>query len=214
MTRSPTSTERQWNRRPGDRGRHPRALPVHVRRPASDDSTRAAQRRRLRTHADGLLQASVERQSLADLVAPLTTDKLKFQLAELAAIPRAPAVVEERYSQVFKRDRVRPSVVADGIAECQIRFPTVPIVFCETRKLTQEWTYRFLAAARVGLSEEMVGDLAVRGLESAPALAPAPPAPSDVRRWASAHDIVVPDRGRIPAAVRDRYLEARTRGEI
>lgn len=84
-------------------------------------------------------------------------------------------VVEDRYSQVFKLDRVRPSVVADGIAECQVRFPTVPIVFCETRKLAQERTYRFLAAARVGLSEEMVGDFALRGLEAAPPLAPAPP---------------------------------------
>ena len=89
----------------------------------------------------------------------------------------------------------------------------MPIVFCETRKLAQEWTYRFLAAARVGLSEEMIGDLAVRGLEAAPPLAPAPPTPADVRRWASAHDIVVSDRGRIPAAVMDQYLEARARGE-
>jgi hypothetical protein len=156
----------------------------------------------------------VERKSLADLVSSLTTGTLKFQLTELATIPRAAVVVEERYSQVFKLDRVRPSVVADGIAECQIRFPTVPIVFCENRKLAQEWTYRFLAAARVGLCEEMVGDLAVRGLESAPALAPAPPAPSDVRAWASAHDIVVSERGRIPMAVMDQYLQARARGEI
>jgi hypothetical protein len=163
---------------------------------------------------DGMLQATVERKSLADLVSSLTTGTLKFQLTELATIPRAAVVVEERYSQVFKLDRVRPSVVADGIAECQIRFPTVPIVFSENRKLAQEWTYRFLAAARVGLCEEMVGDLAVRGLESAPALAPAPPAPSDVRAWASAHDIVVSDRGRIPMAVMDQYLQARARGEI
>jgi hypothetical protein len=163
---------------------------------------------------DGLLRASVERKSLADLVSSLTTGRLKFQLTELAAIPRAAVVVEERYSQVFKLDRVRPSVVADGIAECQIRFPTVPIVFCETRKLAQEWTYRFLAAARVGLSEELVGDLAVRGLEAAPPLSPAPPTPADVRRWATANDIVVSDRGRIPAAVMDRCLEARARGEI
>ena len=106
---------------------------------------------------EGLLQATVERKSLADLVTSLTTGKLKFQLTELAAIPRAAVVVEEGYSRVFKLDHVRPSVVADGIAECQIRFPTVPIVFCETRKLAQEWTYRFLAAARVGFSEEMVG---------------------------------------------------------
>jgi hypothetical protein len=102
--------------------------------------------------------------------------------------------------------------VADAIAECQIRFPTVPIVFCDTRRLAQEWTYRFLAAARVGLSEEMVGDLAVRGLEAAPRLAPAPPTPAEVRGWAMANNIAVSDRGRIPVAVMDQYLEARARG--
>jgi hypothetical protein len=149
---------------------------------------------------------------LADLVSSLTTGKLKFQLTELSAIPRTAVVVEDRYSQVFKLDHVRPSVVADAIAECQIRFPTVPIVFCDTRKLAQEWTYRFLAAARVGLSEEMVGALAVRGIEAAPPLAPAPPTPAEVRRWATTHNIVVSDRGRVPAAVMDQYLEARARG--
>lgn len=163
---------------------------------------------------DGLLQATVERKSLADLVTSLTTGKLKFQLTELASVPRAAVVVEERYSQVFKLDHVRPSVVVDGIAECQIRFPTVPIVFCETRKLAQEWTYRFLAAARVALAEEIVGDLAVRTLEAAPPLAPAPPTPADVRRWAARADIVVSDRGRIPAVVMDQYLAARARGEV
>ena len=162
---------------------------------------------------DELLQATVERKSLTDLVSSLTTGKLKFQLTELSSIPRAAVVVEERYSQVFKLDRVRPSVVADGIAECQIRFPTVPIIFCDTRKLAQEWTYRFLAAARVALSEEAVGDLAVRRLEAAPPLAPAPPVPADVRAWAVRNDIVVSGRGRIPAAVMDRYREARARGE-
>ncbi len=138
----------------------------------------------------------MERKSLADLVTSLTTGKLKFQLTELAAIPRAAVVVEEGYSRVFEVDHVRPRVVADGIAECQIRFPTAPIVFCETRKLAQEWTYRFLAAAQVGLSEEMIGDLAVRALEAAPALAPAPPAPVDVRRWTFENDIVVSGCGR------------------
>lgn len=154
----------------------------------------------------------MERKSLADLVSSLTTGTLKFQLTELFAIPRAAVVVEERYSQVFKLDHVRPSVVADAIAECQIRFPTVP----PTRKLAQEWTYRFLAAAaaaaRVGLGEEIVGDLAVRGLETAVPLAPAPPTPADVRAWATANDVAVSDRGRISAAVMDRYLEARARG--
>ena len=57
-------------------------------------------------------------------------------------------VVEERYSQIFKLDRIRPAVVADGLAELQVRWPGVPIVFCETPQLAEEWTYRYLAAAR------------------------------------------------------------------
>src|SRR5690606_27267817 len=91
--------------------------------------------------------ASVERKSLADLVSTLTSGKLRYLLADLAALPRAALVVEDRWSAVFKLDRVRPAVVAEGLAEAQVRFPTVPIVFCETRQLAQEWAYRFLGAA-------------------------------------------------------------------
>lgn len=162
---------------------------------------------------DGNLLAAVERKSLADLVASLTGGKLKFQLTDLAAIPRAAVVVEERYSEVFKLDRVRPAVVADGIAECQIRFPTVPIVFCETRKLAQEWTYRFLAAARVGLAEELVGDETVRSLVTAPVLAPAPASSAEIRAWAKIQGIEVSDRGRIPRGLAADYRAARARGE-
>ena len=195
------------------------AVDVHERDPFTFADRQATTRRQPLSAGDyglivdGLLQATVERKSLADLVSSLTTGKLRFQLTELSAIPRAAVVVEERYSQVFKLEHVRPGVVADAIAECQIRFPTVPIVFCDTRKLAQEWTYRFPAAARVGLSEEVVGALAVRVLEAAPPLAPAPPTPADVRRWAATNGIPVSDRGRIAAAVMDQYLAARARGE-
>jgi hypothetical protein len=64
----------------------------------------------------GSLVASVERKSLADLMSSMTTGKLKYQLADLAAVPRAALVVEDRYSQVFKSQHVRPAVVADGLA--------------------------------------------------------------------------------------------------
>jgi len=56
-------------------------------------------------------------------------------------------VAEDRYSQIFKLDRIRPAVVADCLAELQVRWPDVPIIFCETRQLAEEWTYRYLAAA-------------------------------------------------------------------
>jgi hypothetical protein len=42
---------------------------------------------------------------------------------------------------------VRPALVADGLAELQVRWPTVPIASCETRQLAKEWVYRYLAAA-------------------------------------------------------------------
>jgi len=158
---------------------------------------------------DGVLLAAVERKSLADLVGSLTTGKLRYQLADLAAVPRAALVVEERYSQVFKLDRVRPAVVADGLAECQVRWPTVPIVFCETRKLAQEWTYRFLAAASVAAEEERGGELVVAGLAEAAPLEPAPPSPAEVRAWALAQGYAVSDRGRVPARLVAAFREAR-----
>ncbi len=96
---------------------------------------------------DGVIVAAVERKSLQDLVASLTSGKMRYLLADLARLPRAAVVVEDRYSKVFALEHARPAVVADAIAECHARFPHIPIVFCETRALAQEWTYRFLAAA-------------------------------------------------------------------
>lgn len=157
----------------------------------------------------GTLLAAVERKSLADLVSSLTTGKLKYQLADLAALPRAAVVVEARYSEVFKLDRVRPAVVADGLAECQIAWPGVPIVFCDNRKLAQEWTYRFLAAAEVATDLEYAGELATGDLARPPPLAPAPATPAEVRAWALANGYVISDRGRVRGEIVEAFRRAR-----
>lgn len=150
---------------------------------------------------DGRLVASVERKSLADLVSSLTNGKLRYQVADLAALPRAAVVVEDRYSRVFKLDYVRPAVVADGLAELQIRWPNVAIVFCETRQFAEEWTYRFLAAAHTWVTTEDTAPqrisptmLDVTGIEQAAA---AGPSTAEVRAWARAAGLPVPDRGRL-----------------
>jgi hypothetical protein len=96
---------------------------------------------------EGRIVAAVERKSLADLAATMTAGRLRYLLADLAALPHAAVVVEDRYSAVFKLDRVRPATVAEGLGEAAARFPAVPIVFADTRPLAQEWTYRFLGAA-------------------------------------------------------------------
>jgi hypothetical protein len=35
------------------------------------------------------------------------------------------------------------------VARLQVRYPAVPIVFADSRKLAEEYTYRYLAAALV-----------------------------------------------------------------
>jgi len=163
---------------------------------------------------NGRLVASVERKSLPDLVASLTGGKLRYALAELAALPRAAVVVEERYSAIFKLDRVRPAQIADGLAELQVRWPNVPIVFCETRPLAEEWTYRFLAAAHMWAETETASLERIAPLDSTATTelhdAPDSPEPStaEVRAWARANGIPVPDRGRLRPEVRDAWRTA------
>ncbi|MBD0292072.1 MAG: Lsr2 family protein [Jiangellaceae bacterium] len=150
---------------------------------------------------DGRLVAVVERKSLADLVSSLTTGRLRFTMGELAALPRAAIVVEDRYSQVFKLEQVRPAVVADGLAELQVRYLSVPIVFCETRPLAEEWTYRFLAAAYSADVERT--DTAARL-----ATVEAPPTTGEIRAWAISRGLAVAHRGRLSAEVVSAYHAA------
>lgn len=157
----------------------------------------------------GELLASVERKSLPDLVSSLTTGKLKYQLAHLAVLPRAAVVVEDRYSQVFRHEHVRPAVIAEALAECQLTWPAVPIVFCETRALAQEWAYRFLGAVRRAAEDEHGGAVALRELQPARPLEPAEPSPAQVRSWALEQGLAVSDRGRVRREVVDAFKAAR-----
>lgn len=144
------------------------------------------------------LVASVERKSLADLASSLTNGKLRFAFAQLATLPRAAVIVEDRYSQVFKLDWVRPAVVADGLAELQVRFPGVPIVFADNRQLAEEWTYRYLAAAVAWADTELAAAKRIEDVTPS-AIGPASPPPSikEVCAWARNAGIEVPDGGRL-----------------
>src|SRR5258705_492203 len=136
--------------------------------------------------ADGRLVAAVERKSLPDLVSSVTNGKLRYALGDLAALPRAAVVVEDRYSALFKQRHARPAAVADALAEYQIRWPTIPIVFCETRPLAEEWTYRYLAAAWQWATTEPAAQERTTTTDSQLLGAPERPEPTvaEVRAWA------------------------------
>lgn len=162
---------------------------------------------------DGELVAAVERKSLDDLVSVLTGGKFDYLMADLASLHRAAVVVEDRYSQVFRLQRVRPGVVAEALAEAQVRWPGVPIVFCETRGLAGEWTFRFLGAAltEIAASADEVGTR-LEKLTTAPRAAPSEtsggPSTAEVRAWARENGFDVSDRGRLRPEVWAAYRDA------
>lgn len=97
---------------------------------------------------DGATIAAVERKTIENLSADLIDGTLGFQLAELVLLPRAAVVVEGRYPQLLDNPRVQPGYLADLLAHMQLRYPSIPIVFCDSRKMAEEYTFRFLGAAR------------------------------------------------------------------
>jgi hypothetical protein len=163
---------------------------------------------------DGAVVAAVERKSVHDLAGSLLSGKLTYALSELSGLARAAVVVEDRYSRIFALEHFSGSRVAEALAEAQARFPSVPIVFCETRPLAQEWTYRWLGACLAELSAA-AGTASVE-VTFAPGgvVPPAPvrrPQPAAVRAWARENGLAVSDHGRIPADVVRRYEVAHAR---
>lgn len=169
---------------------------------------------------DEQVVAAVERKTLEDLAGSLLSGKLTYALAELSALPRAAVVVEDRYSRLFKMEHAPGARVAESLAEAQARFASVPIVFCETRPLAQEWTYRWLGAC---LSEMAAAqdrrDLDLTFASGSPVMlrpvaeprAVATPSggvdAAAVRRWARQNGLPVNDRGRLAAGLVQSYLD-------
>ena len=105
---------------------------------------------------DGAVVGVVERKRLDELAANVVDGSLLLALGELSTARRAAIVVEDRWADVFRLKHVPPSMVAEMLAAAQVRYPNVPIVFCENRLLAQEWAYRFLGAAAAYADEEAV----------------------------------------------------------
>ena len=165
----------------------------------------------------GRVIAVVERKSVDDLVSTIVGGKLWMLLAELSAFvagsgpgtgPAAAMVVEDRYSAIFKLRHVRPASIATQLAEAAVRYPSVPIVFAETRQLAQEWTFRFFGAAVEHSMHDRVGEERAAQLVPAGAVPRRTATPSEVRSWAVEQGLAVSDRGRIPAELMSAYLAA------
>jgi ERCC4 domain len=156
--------------------------------------------------------AAVERKTANDLISSMISGRMRFLMAELAALPRAAVVVEEGYSKIFKHPHLASSVAAERLAEIQAQFPAVPIVFCETRPLAEEWTYRWLGACQYEL-ELAAGTSALEesfsnALDAYASAPPIQPKPAAIRKWARQAGLAVAAKGRIPPEIRAAWDEA------
>jgi hypothetical protein len=68
-------------------------------------------------------------------------------MQRLSKLPLAAVVVEGRYSALYKLEHVNGSWLADQLARLEVRYPEVHLVFADSRRLAEEWTYRFLSSA-------------------------------------------------------------------
>jgi ERCC4-type nuclease len=102
---------------------------------------------------EGRLLAAVERKSLDNLATTLSDVTLAFQLQRLAELPLAAVVVEARYTALFKLEHVNGNWLADQLARLQVRYPEIQLVFADSRRHSEDWTYRFLATALADATE-------------------------------------------------------------
>lgn len=96
---------------------------------------------------DASVLAAVERKSLDNLAATLSDGTLAFQMQRLSELPLAAVVVEGRYSALYKLEHVDGSWLADQLARLEVRYPEVHLVFADSRRFAEEWTYRFVVTA-------------------------------------------------------------------
>jgi len=100
---------------------------------------------------DERITAVVERKSYDNVLSDLgAVQAWHHALADLARHERAALVIEAQYGDFLDERRLDgrwPSLhVARVLAEIAVLHPRLPIVFAGTRKLANQWTYRFFLA--------------------------------------------------------------------
>ena len=94
--------------------------------------------------------AVVERKTLDNLLADFGAMPVLHQtLAELASYTHHALVIEAPYADFLNSKKVHhytASFCARAIAEIQVVHPSLRVVFCENRKVANEWTRHFFSA--------------------------------------------------------------------
>ena len=160
----------------------------------------------------GTIVAAVERKTANDLISSMISGRMRFLMADWPGCRALRLSSKRATARSFKHPHVNASVAAERLAEIQAQFPAVPIVFCETRPLAEEWTYRWLGACQYELElaagTSTLEETFSHALDAYASAPPIQPKPAGIRTWARQAGLSVPDKGRIPAEIRAAWDEA------
>lgn len=68
-------------------------------------------------------------------------------MSRLAEMPRAAIAVEGRYAALLASPHAKPGWLADQLVRLQFRYPSIAVVFLDSRRHAEDWTCRYLATA-------------------------------------------------------------------
>jgi hypothetical protein len=134
------------------------------------------------------LIAGVEGKTPEDFTKSLIDGSLNYALAELAALPAAAVVVEQRDRALLDHQHAQPGRLLELVARLQVRYPTVPIVFADSRRLAEAFAYRYLAAVSSTTPARARRPQAGRPKLPAGLASAAPPALLTPYRWRTSFD--------------------------
>lgn len=108
---------------------------------------------------DGAVLAAVERKTFANFATSLNDGTLNLEMMELAHLPHAAVVVESLFAAVINHRYTTRGYLPDLTARLAIRYPSVPILFFENRKIAQHWVELFLKTAHAAACDTNAVDL-------------------------------------------------------
>ena len=158
----------------------------------------------------GRLVAAVERKSLSDLASSLINGKLRSRGRRSGRVPTGRRCGRGPLLAGVQTCRVRPAVVADGLAELQVRSPSVPIVFAETRSSPRNGP----TATSPPLTPGPKPNRRSRNVSALHSLARTQrrrryaPSTAEVRAWAHGTGITAPGRGRLHPDIWQAWRDA------
>lgn len=96
---------------------------------------------------DNQIIAVVERKTRENILHNMQFfESLRASLHELKTVPYRAMILECSYADLINPEKnpyFSPSYIADVIAELYVLFPDIQIVFCDNRKIANEWAYRW-----------------------------------------------------------------------